>query len=416
MTGEIDWIILAGGKGSRSANPKIPKILQSIGDRTILDSIISNLENSSAERAIFSISHQGTQVEDNLRQFETELLWSTVVDEGIGPVRALQLASKDAKSDILGIILGDTALNVPLDLLLHRHQTAGKLASVVVRQSNHMHDSDIFEVTNEGETVGFWPKGQVPNLVQGNYWAASGILFMEKSVAMSLDIQKSDVVSALVDAIGHKGVKTIQSSFYHRDSGTPERLDAISEDIRRGVFAKSLGWNKQGRRALFVDRDGTLLEDLPMGRSHVHVGEFREPIVRVICEAKKLGLPVFMVTNQPAIAKGQISFADVYDVHNSIQRILVSSQNTCFDEIVFCPHHPESGHAGEKREFKMRCMCRKPNPGMLLELADRHSLELSKSAVIGDSQADSQLAANVGAKFVHISEVHGFDLVTWFNS
>lgn len=415
MTSDLEWIILAGGKGSRSANPKTPKILQDVGGKTILDLLISSLDRLGAERVTFSLSHEGAQVVDYLKSVETELVWTTVLDEGGGPVNALKLSSSQAKSESIGCVLGDTALSVPFDLLLQRHESSGKRASVVVRQSNHINDSDIFEVSNEGETMAFWPKGQLPNKPQGNYWAASGILFMEKAVAMSLDGQKPDVVAALVDSVGPKGINIIQSSYYHRDSGTIERLDGVSEDFRRGIFAESSGWNESGRPALFIDRDGTILDDLPEGRTNVCPEDLREPIVRVISEAKNLGVPVFMVTNQPAIAKGQIDVMDVYAVHNKIQQILVSSQNTCFDEILFCPHHPEGGHSGENKDLKITCYCRKPNPGMLIELADKHSLDLSKSLVIGDSLADHELADNAGARFVHNTEVQQFRLIEWLN-
>ena len=179
-----------------------------------------------------------------------------------------------------------------------------------------------------------------------------------------------------------------------------------------GAFSRA-DFTPQGRPAIFVDRDGTIVDDLPQGRLDVAADELRGPASQLLLEAKKNGIPVFLVTNQPAIAKGRISESDVYRVHNRIQELLVSSIGECFDEIVFCPHHPESGHEGEIAHLKTECMCRKPRAGMLYDLAKRHNLDLVKSLVVGDSQADHLLAKNVGASFIIDSKIQDIDLAEW---
>jgi mannose-1-phosphate guanylyltransferase/phosphomannomutase len=400
---DLEWVILAGGLGTRSENPSLPKILQEVGGRKLIDFLVDSILISGFHNVTFVLRHGLQDVVEHLERAQVGLDWKVIEDSGAGPVSALKLAASKVESSQIGCILGDTAMQAPLSWFFEQHVLSGKRASVVVRQSNHLSDSDTFSLDHQGKVMDFSNKGGPTAGQLGQVWGASGILFVAASVALELTSGAVDVASSLVEVAGLGAVNCIRSSFYHRDSGTPRRLLEIRNDFESGflTYPRDLTGS---RRGLFLDRDGTLVPDIPEGRVGVNLEDINPKMIRTISLAKKRGVPVFLVTNQPAVAKGYISFLDVFEVHNKIQRILSETENVTIDDFAFCPHHPEPGHVGEIPELKIGCDCRKPSSGMLIRLAKVHKIDLSKSVFIGDSFADQFAAERVKMKFYHVAK------------
>ncbi|RLF74339.1 MAG: HAD family hydrolase [Thermoplasmata archaeon] len=144
---------------------------------------------------------------------------------------------------------------------------------------------------------------------------------------------------------------------------------------------------KSARRAVFLDRDGVLAEEV----GHLHrvedlkVIEGAPEALRIL---KELGYVLIIVTNQGGIAKGMYGEEDFWNVTEELQRRL----GVRFDGVYFCPHHPE----GSIEHLRMECRCRKPSPGMILKACEKHKLDLGKSWLIGDHVKDIQAARRAG--------------------
>jgi histidinol-phosphate phosphatase family protein len=110
-------------------------------------------------------------------------------------------------------------------------------------------------------------------------------------------------------------------------------------------------------------------------------------------------VPIYLVTNQPAIAKGFITIAEVETSLIEIENLL-ASEGMFFDDIAYCPHHPESGFPGEIKELKIICSCRKPALGMFYGISAKHGINLSKSIYIGDSPTDREVAKKLDGTFI----------------
>ena len=138
-------------------------------------------------------------------------------------------------------------------------------------------------------------------------------------------------------------------------------------------------------RAVFLDRDGTICEEVGYLNhiTRLRIFPFAAQAVRRQNEA---GFPVIVVTNQSGVARGIIPPALVEEVHGSIRRELAAS-GARIDAFYACVHRPED-----------RCACRKPLTGLLERAARDHTLELSGSWVVGDRGADVELAHNAGAR------------------
>jgi histidinol-phosphate phosphatase family protein len=400
-----DWFVLAGGFGTRSANPDLPKILQQVGQFVVLDFLVDSLNAAKAKNVVFVLHHGSELVRAHLLEVSKRInfSWSIYIDNGLGPVRALVAAVASSPAEQFGVILGDSLISAPLENFYFRYKRSGKRAALVVRQSNHAGDSDVFTLSSYPEENNFFPKSEIPNTRSGLLWSASGILFLHRSLAFTLDVTLQDVALAIVRSVPLSEIEIIKSSFYHRDTGTPTRLRNSQLDLESGAL-KMADRSPAVRKAVFMDRDGTLIPDIPEGRLDIETSELNLSCVNLLRYCRSLGIPVFLITNQPQCAKGFISTSDVHFVHNKVQQLLLEF-GCWFDDIEFCPHHESSGFPGEVLDLKRDCGCRKPKAGMVDLLATNHIVDVFDSIIVGDSWRDSMLAKSVGARFVHVDEL-----------
>ena len=144
-------------------------------------------------------------------------------------------------------------------------------------------------------------------------------------------------------------------------------------------------------RAVFLDRDGTIVEEAGyLDRLERMV--FFPYTVDAIRLLNKAGFAVIVVTNQAGIARGLLKESFVAEAHRHISERLAAG-GARVDAYYYCPHHPK----GVIEQLALQCDCRKPQPGMLRHAAGDHHVDLSRSFVVGDRWHDVELAQKVGA-------------------
>lgn len=164
-------------------------------------------------------------------------------------------------------------------------------------------------------------------------------------------------------------------------------------------------------KAFFVDRDGVLNEmvydethglmDSPRTPAQVRM---RKGAGRFLREIKALGYFVVVVTNQPGVAKGTLTIAGLEAVNAHLSGLLQEDGAT-WDALYACPHHPTGERPGAGNPFVMDCACRKPKPGLLLQAAREHSLELAASWMLGDGIVDIQAGLAAGCRTILLSKL-----------
>jgi D-glycero-D-manno-heptose 1,7-bisphosphate phosphatase len=156
--------------------------------------------------------------------------------------------------------------------------------------------------------------------------------------------------------------------------------------------------------ALFLDRDGVMVEDT----DYLHRAEDVQLIddaAKVIAEANRKAVPVIVVTNQAGIARGKFGWDDFVTVQERMIEDL-DQQGAFLNAVFACPHHKDGSPPYDSPDHAWR----KPNPGMLLEAAQRLPIDLSQSWLIGDRAGDLQAAKTAGlAGGVHVLTGHGGD-------
>ena len=148
--------------------------------------------------------------------------------------------------------------------------------------------------------------------------------------------------------------------------------------------------------AIFLDRDGTLHRDT----GYLIRFEDFEPLPGVeeaLTLMQHQGFRLFVVSNQSGVARGYFSMEAVLDLNQKIQEYF-KSKGIDIEEVIVCPHHPD----GIVAEYSRECECRKPKPGMLLDLAHRYHLDLKHSYMVGDHPRDAEAGMAAGATGVLI--------------
>ena len=148
------------------------------------------------------------------------------------------------------------------------------------------------------------------------------------------------------------------------------------------------------RRAAFLDRDGTICEEMGYVNhvDRLQIFPFAAAAIRQLNEAQ---VPVIVVTNQSGVARDIFPESLVHQVHEKMIAEL-SAGGARVDAIYFCPHKTEDA-----------CECRKPNPGLLERAAGEHALDLSSSWVVGDRYADLEMGYAAGARGILVMTGYG---------
>jgi D-glycero-D-manno-heptose 1,7-bisphosphate phosphatase len=153
--------------------------------------------------------------------------------------------------------------------------------------------------------------------------------------------------------------------------------------------------------AIFIDRDGTINEDIGYLSSldELIIYPWAAEAIRLINESE---FKAVIVTNQSGIARGLYTEETLAAIHERMMSEL-AREHARIDAIYYCPHHPKIGDG----HYRKACECRKPNSGMLLQAAREHGIDLARSYVIGDKASDINLATGAGARGVLVLTGYG---------
>jgi histidinol-phosphate phosphatase family protein len=148
------------------------------------------------------------------------------------------------------------------------------------------------------------------------------------------------------------------------------------------------------KRAVFLDKDGTLIENVPYNVERERIA-LRPGAVDALLRLAGLGYELIVVSNQPGVALGRFPAAALHAVERHLNGLFLAG-GLKLTECCWCPHHPE----GRVEEYARDCSCRKPLPGMLHAAAARHAIDLARSWLIGDILDDVEAGHRAGCRAV----------------
>lgn len=148
------------------------------------------------------------------------------------------------------------------------------------------------------------------------------------------------------------------------------------------------------RPAVFLDKDGTLLDDVPYNVDPRRM-RFAPGAAHAVERFGALGVPLIVVSNQPGVALGRFDIQRLEDVHARLAEMFARC-GASLAALYCCPHHP----AGIVHGHARACDCRKPRPGLLRRAADEHGIDLRRSWMIGDILDDIEAGRRAGCRSV----------------
>ena len=151
---------------------------------------------------------------------------------------------------------------------------------------------------------------------------------------------------------------------------------------------------REMNKAVFIDRDGTLIKDIPYNTNPALI-EFNAYAIETLALLKQKNFLLILISNQSGIAHEFFTINELEKMHQSIQQKL-SKHKAGLDRIYYCPHHPE----GKIKAVSFECNCRKPKPGLILQAAKEFDIDLNNSWMIGDILNDVEAGNTAGCKTI----------------
>ncbi|MBI3417557.1 MAG: HAD-IIIA family hydrolase [Verrucomicrobia bacterium] len=401
-------VILAGGLGKRLRERlgDLPKPMIPFAGKPLLEIQIELARQHGFTDIVIFACHRADIIENH---FGDGHRWgvniSYVIErEPLGTAGAV-LAGLDRLAPNFAVMYGDTMLNVDLDRLWQTHERSHADATLFVHPNDHPLDSDLIEADAGGWITAFHNRPHPENRWFQNLVNA-GLYVIKKSALQSWagSATAMDFGKDLFPAMLRRGAKLLayNSPEYIKDIGTPQRYDKICAEFAAGLPQRSSLETPQP--AVFLDRDGTLNREADGLRSAEQL-ELLPGVAHAVHELNHYGFRVIVVTNQPVIAKGFCTEADVELIHRKLETLL-GREHAFVDRIYYCPHHPDKGFTGERSELKIVCDCRKPNTGMIHQAVRELNLNLRRSWLIGDSTTDLETARRAGLRSILVRTGH----------
>lgn len=396
-------VIMAGGKGTRikEINSEVPKPMIPILGKPILQYQIEALARQGLKDIVLVIGYLGHVVKEYFsdgKKFGVSISYIEE-QEPLGTAGALYFLKDKIKEDFL-LLCGDLIFDVDIQKFYAAHKKYGGEVTLFTHPNSHPYDSAII-IADENNSVLNWLHKEDKRLWYRNRVNA-GLHFMSPDIFKRFtELKKLDLDrDILKPLIGEGKLYVYDSPEYVKDMGTPDRFFSVTEEIQSGkVKKKNLNFKQ---RAVFLDRDGTINKYKGF-LTNIDDFELIDGVSEAIKKINESGYLAIVVSNQPVIARGEISIEELAQIHNKMETLL-GVDGAYLDAVYYCPHHPHRGYEGERVEYKIDCECRKPKAGMLFKAAERFNIDLSESWMIGDSENDILCGKNAGCKTASIGQ------------
>ena len=402
-------LVSAGGFGTRirSASANVPKPMIKVDDVPVLERTILQLKKYGICDLIITVSYLKEQIIDyfgNGESFGVNISYFEE-DEPLGSAGALFKLKNEFADDFL-VLNGDIIFDVDLNKMIEYHIKNDALITLFAHPNTHPYDSTLISYDKNKVVCDLFKGKNRPKYYKN--CVNAGIHILNPKVFDCLSDNGDEVKNfdkdLIIPALETKKVFAYLSCEYVKDMGTPDRLITVTEDVKSGKVEKKNLKNKQ--KAIFLDRDGTINKYVGF-LSDINDFELIDNVADAIKDINESDFLAIVITNQPVIARGEVTFEELEEIHKKMETLL-GEKGAYVDAIYYCPHHPDKGFDGEIAALKTDCDCRKPKPGLFYKAAKDFNIDLSKSIMIGDSDIDVKAGENAGCRSVKIYNAKKF--------
>jgi histidinol-phosphate phosphatase family protein len=393
--GSTRALLLAGGLGTRlrPITNTVPKCLVSVGGQALLDIWVDCLVEAGIAQgrinthALAEVVRAKIERVNALGQLHLVESYEPVLLGSAGTITAnADLA--DGADDVV-IIYADNFSDIDLRPVVEYHRRHGDPMTMVLFRAPNPRACGIAELDGEGRIVSFVEKPAQPasDLANAGLYVVSAAAYRDIADMNAFDIG-FDVLPKFVGRM-----RGWLWGGYYLDVGTHDALDRANREAAL-VFPDRPHVGRATRRpAVFLDRDGTLIEHVPYLADPALV-RLLPGAAEALKRLRRAGFALILVTNQSAIGRGMLTLDRLGEIHGELLRQLAANGAT-IDRIYYCPDAP----VGDDRTVVEKSD-RKPGPGMLLRAARDLDLELSASWMVGDLISDVLAGQNAGCRSI----------------
>lgn len=430
-------VIMAGGRGTRisSVASDIPKPMIPICGVPVLEREIICLKEQGFSDIILTVSHMGQIIMDYFKDgsrlgvnikyyFEKEPLGNA------GALFRLRDEIEGAGDNSFLLLNADAIFDIDFNRIVKFHKEKNADVTLFTHPNSHPYDSGLILANSNGQVDKWLTKeDDRPQWYQNRVNAGLHVINVnviddylksiseEKKITITdagtnrnkkalVPIGKVDLDREILKPLSGTGrMYVYDSPEYVKDMGTPERYKSVCKDYAAGrVRAKNL---KNKQKAVFLDRDGVINKYVGF-LTDINEFELNDGVSQAIKKINDNGYLAIVVTNQPVIARGEVTFEELEQIHYKMETLL-GLDGAYVDAIYYCPHHPHRGYEGEVPELKIECECRKPKPGMLIQASKDFNIDLSKSFMIGDGENDMLAGISAGCSTIMIGKSENYE-------
>ncbi len=395
-------VINAGGKGTRlhKYTSLIPKPMIKVNGISLLERQIVFFRNSGIRKIIIIVGYLGDKIIEyfgNGSKFNIKIEYIQET-KPLGSAGSLLYLKNKIKGDFI-LCFADLILNLDIKRMLYFHKKNKSLMTLFVHPNSHPYDSDLLLLNND-LVIGIDSKtNDRSKYFYKNAVNAGFFIISSKALNYFKKPQKINMEHDFIfDMLKTKRIYAYNSSEYVKDAGTIDRLNSVSNDLKKNIPELKKLSNFQ--KAIFLDRDGTINKYV----GHLNKIEQFRLLPNVSNAIKQINNSEYLsivITNQPVVSRGDLSIEELNNIHNKMETLL-GKKGAYLNAIYYCPHYPERGFPGENKKYKIKCNCRKPKIGLLLKAQKRFNIDLKQSWFIGDSLLDIQCGINAGCKTIFL--------------
>ena len=395
-------VILAGGFGSRLKSvlgESVPKPMAPINNIPLIEHQLLECKKYGFTKILILLHHLPDLIIEHIgngAKFNLEIKYA-IEDSPRGTAGAI-FDSLDSLASFFLVIYGDTYLDVNLRNFFDSKSSTDSVLTFC-HPNSHPFDSDLLVLDSNDKVK----KVFRPSISGEQYYkniVNAALYVMEKQAISSYVpvLGQMDISSELFPSLISSGesIQAYISSEYIKDMGTPERYKTVNMEVQNGI--PSLLSDKAKRRCVFLDRDGVINEEVGH-LSNINDFKLLENVSKAIRSLNSAGFLVICITNQPVVARGELTEDGLSLIHMKMEAEL-GKEGAYLDHIYHCPHHPDGGFSGEITSLKIECECRKPNSGMLVQAIQDFRIDPLKSWMIGDHMRDISAGKAVGARTI----------------
>ena len=401
---DMQVAVLMGGLGTRLGEytRTCPKPLMDINGKPFFTYQLEAMKQAGFRRFVFCLGYRAEQIEETYgdgSRFGVQIRYSydgeTLLGTGGAVKRALPLLD-----EYFLLIYGDSFMDINYFEAVVRFREGlaeGRPALMTVMQNGGRYDKSNV-LCRDGTILLYDKKAPLPEMDYIDY----GISAFSRSLFESAPEGKFDL-SDMQNRLSREGKLSCcetERRFY--EIGNPDSL----AEFRQYAAAR---WGTP-KPAVFLDRDGVINEicwndDIEQLDSPLKPEEFR--LMPGVQEALRTitgkGYRVFIVTNQPAAAKGKTKYTTLCEINRRFVQAM-QAEGIAIDDIAMCPHYGKAGPWTREHYLIRECECRKPKAGLIRDLAARYSIDMERSWMAGDSASDVLGGKDAGVQTAFIGK------------